>query len=101
MASHLPASNDSDSSSKSSASLETRSPIPPNVPPRTNNDNELTIQELFENQKAKFQKLYELFMEDAKSGDAVYIFPRKWFSTFFKTESITKDDDSVSNVLNA
>lgn len=98
MALHVSASNGSDSSSKKSASLETKNTItPPNVPPRTNNDKQLTIQELLKDQQTKFQKLYELFMEDAKSGDAVYIFPRKWFSIFFKTESITKDDDTISN----
>lgn len=98
MALHLSASNGSNGSSEKSPTQDTNNEItPPKLPPRTNAIDNESIQDLLKNQQANFRKLYEKFMNEAKSGDAVYIFPKKWFATYFNTDTITKDDDSTSN----
>jgi len=98
MALHLSASNGSNGSSEKSPAQDTNNEItPPKLPPRTNAIDNESIQDLLKNQQANFRKLYEKFMNEAKSGDAVYIFPKKWFATYFNTDTITKDDDSTSN----
>lgn len=96
MASHLSASTNSESSTKETLTQE-ENITPPELPERAPISNEVSIQEYFQNQKTKFQKLYEKFIEEGKSGDAVYIFPKTWFISYFKTDTIDKDNESFSN----
>lgn len=96
MATHLSASTNSECSSRETPTQE-ENITPPKLPERQPILEEVSIQEYFHNQKTKFQRLYEKFIEEGKSGDAVYIFPKAWFTTYFKTDTISKDNDSLSN----
>lgn len=96
MASHLSASTKSESSNKETPTQE-ENLIPPKLPARKTLSDEISIEEYFKNQQLTFQELYEKFIQEGKSGDAVYIFPKAWFTAFFKTDKIEKDNESFTN----